>query len=348
MISSLPRRVFFVLLVSVTLLGGSLASAQTFVDRRSDDAFRVVSYNVYFDDLFDGQQPGDLNRMINAVDADVYNFQEAFSTSSTEVLNVFNTLAPLADNRSWQVHKGRNQLIVSRHGLSSFETNVPGGRRGIAMALVDLPDAHFSNDLYLLNNHFPCCDTGEDGRLVESRAINDWIADAMSPGGNVTLAPNTAISVLGDLNIVGGPEPLNILVDGEGNAPDWDGTSLTNALPVHNASGTDTFTWRNDQLIFDPGVLDYILYTDSVLEAEYGFVLNPSTMTADELSLTGLVADDFKVQQFRNGAFVDVFDHLPVVVDFVAPTATSSVPEPTALAGLALGLAGVIVRRRKR
>ena len=119
----------------------------------SPDSFRVANYNVHFDDLFVSSGMDELTRFVNAVDADVYTFQEAFNTSSTEAKNLFNLIAPLPSG-SWQVHRGRNQLIVSRYPLTLKKTNVPGGMRGIAMAKVDLPNAHFFNDMYILNNHF--------------------------------------------------------------------------------------------------------------------------------------------------------------------------------------------------
>lgn len=106
------------------------ASAQTFVDRQSADSFRLANYNVYFDELFQSSNRNELIRFVDAVDADVYAFQEAFDTSSNEARDLFDQIAPLPTG-SWQVHKGRNQLIVSRYPLSLKSTNVPSGTRGL-------------------------------------------------------------------------------------------------------------------------------------------------------------------------------------------------------------------------
>ena len=246
---------------------------QTFLDRQNEDDFRIVSYNMFWDELFrDEEGLEELERLIHAVDADVYNFQEVAATESATAQFWFDLIAPLPDGRSWEVHKGRNQLIISRHPLSMQQINVPGGRRGIAMALVDLPDSSFENDLFLLNNHFPCCQN-ETGRQVEANAIADWLQDAITSGGDFDLPPDTAISVLGDLNIVGGPIPLDTLIDGRnGLAPDWDGSSLADARPVHNGTGLDEWTWRDDGSGFAPGVLDFVLYTDSVLDVSHSYV----------------------------------------------------------------------------
>lgn len=292
------------------------AWGQTFLDRQNADDFRIVSYNMYWDELFeDSSGRAELGRLINAVDADVYNFQEAAFTTAADAAFWFDSLAPLSGSESWQVHKGRNQLIVSRHDLAMQQTNVPNGARGIAMALVDLPDSYFANDLFLLNNHFPCC-TNEAGRQVEANAISAWLRDATTVGGNFDLAPNTGISVLGDLNIVGGPTPLITLIDGtNGLAPDWDDTSLADVQPVHNATGSDDWTWRDDDSGFDPGILDYVLYTDSVLDVNHSYILNPSTMFDTDLQASGLQATDFKLDKSFGSTR---FDHLPLIVDFSA------------------------------
>ena len=184
------------------------------------------------------------------------------------------------------------------------------------MAQVDLPDSHFSNDMYILSNHFPCCDFGQSQRVTEATAIAEWLADALSVGGNIDLAPDTAVAVVGDLNTVSGFLPRDILLNGIGDlATDWDGSSMTDANPTHNAVGVEDYTWRDDTSPFPPGILDYVMYTDSVISAEYSFVLNPSVMSGAELAATGLIETD--MMRTKN---VDVgdFDHLPLIVDFAA------------------------------
>jgi hypothetical protein len=145
-----------------------------------------------------------------------------------------------------------------------------------------------------------------------------WIHDAITEGGHVDLPAPAPIMVLGDLNIVGASDPLDTLITGDirGNAafgpdgaPDWDGTYATDAKPVHNGRGDETYTWRDDGSDFPPGRLDFVIYTDSVLEVVHSFVLNTVTMTEEELEATGLERLDV-----TRGPPVD-FDHLPVVVD---------------------------------
>ena len=194
--------------------------------------------------------------------------------------------------------------------------------------MVDLPNAQFVTDFYLMNNHFRCCGdfpTGPENmeRQRQADALVNWMRDARTSGGNVDLPANTPMAVVGDLNIVGGMvDPLNTLLPGnifnEGtygsdSPPDWDGTSLTDSHPLHNVVGPDDYTWRNDSSIYNPGRLDYVLYTDSAVGTANRFILNSTLMTPAELAATGL-------QQFDSANSPGIFDHLPLVVDFRFPS----------------------------
>lgn len=61
------------------------------------------------------------------------------------------------------------------------------------------------------------------------------------------------MEVIGDLNMVGGPQPLDTLLNGDivdestygaDSSPDWDGSALTDAHPLHNAAVTADYTWQ--------------------------------------------------------------------------------------------------------
>ena len=137
--------------------------------------------------------------------------------------------------------------------------------------------------------------------------------------------------VLGDMNIVGGQQPLLTLATGDiqDNArygidsfPDWDGSANTILDATHNAvAGAETYTWRNNMSQFDPGRLDYMVYSDSVLAPTKGFVLNTNTMTEADLTAAGLQPFD-SLYDGDSGHY----DHLPVVMDFrIQPAASLAV-----------------------
>lgn len=93
---------------------------------------------------------------------------------------------------------------------------------------------------------------------------------------------------------------------------DWDGTSITDVLPSHNGIGEAFYTWRDDSSNFNPGALDRIIYSDSVLQVGNAFVLNTMILSQQELDAIGLLADDVMV----NGQS-GYYDHFPLVVDFI-------------------------------
>lgn len=313
----------------------ALGNTGTFIDRQQTTDLRVVSYNVLWDSIFpdrDAVQAAKFARVVNALDPDLLNLQEIGfpygedpPKTELELLNLMNTVAPLAGGASWYVHMGGDNVIVSKYPLSLKRTNTnPGGNKSQAIALVDLPDDQFPSDFYLMNNHYKCCGgvgSSEDAlRQQQSDTIVSWLRDARTPGELVNLAPGTPFAVLGDLNIVGGQGPLNTLLDGNiyeewlygsDSPPDWDGSFLTDPHPIHNATGSTDYTWRNDFSSFDPGRLDYIIYSDSALDVGNKFVLNTVSMTSAQRLATGLERLDVTIGNSSSN-----FDHLPVVVDF--------------------------------
>ena len=297
-----------------------------FLDRPETAELRVVSYNVNWDKIFpdkDLSGAEKFQRVVKALDPDILNLQEIKENSAADTAALMNAISPLPDGGSWHAHKGWTNVIVSKFPLTmSTDRTVPAGQRELAIALVDLPDQRYAVDVYVLNNHFKCCG-GKDNdpqRQQQSDALVSWIRDARTVGGEVDLSAMTPLIIAGDLNIVGGPRPLDTLITGDiadeqtygGDcAPDWDDSELTDAHPLHNAAGPDDYTWRNDNGRWDPGRLDYVIYSDSVLEAVHAFVLNTTIMSDEQLTRAGL--EKFDVTLDMVGAH---FDHLPLVVDF--------------------------------
>lgn len=295
--------------------------------RQHPDDVRLVSYNIYMDSVFTaGSQPSQrFARLVKALDADVWALQEVYKTPAADVAKLLDTLAPLAGGRKWQARYGGDNVTVSRFPITlhHFQTTPSCGRK-VSLDLVDLPDARYGRDLYLLNNHFTCCGgvTADAKRQQEADQLVAWMRDARTTGGAINLVSGAVMAVVGDLNIVGGPQPLKTIVSGDivdeatfgkDSPPDWDGTALTDARPLHNGAGSLDYTWRWDGSGYNPGRLDYVIYTDSVANVGASFVLNTVTMTQQQLKATGLQADD--VIHFKTAAGQYAFDHLPVVVD---------------------------------
>ncbi len=307
----------------------------TFIDRVRTTDLRVVSYNVLWDSIFPEISPtqsAKFARVVNALNPDVLNLQEIdspFDTTTTftatDVRNLMNSIMPLPGGATWHTHKGSDNVIVSKYPLTAQRTDTnPSTGRGLAMAQVDLPDERFATDFYVMNNHYKCC--GNPGgpedvqRQRHSDALVNWMHNARNPGGQITLPTGTPMAVVGDLNMVGSLDSLNTLLTGNifdevtfgtDSPPDWDGSGLADAHPFHNGNGPADFTWWDGGNTFDPGRLDFILYTDSVATATNKFILNTVSMSAVERTATGLQLFDV-----TKSTDPDDFDHLPLAVDF--------------------------------
>jgi endonuclease/exonuclease/phosphatase family metal-dependent hydrolase len=324
----------------ILALPSTTAQAQTgtFVDRQLPTDLRVMSYNILWDSIFpdrDATKAAKFSRVVNALNPDILNLQEIGDSfdleewtpkTATDTRNLLNDIAPLPGGASWNVFKGSDSVIASKYQLTMTRaTTNPAGHKSQAIALVNLPDEQYPTDFYFMNEHFKCCGSGTSSedlqRRQQSDSIVNWLRDARTPGGNINLSAGTPFAVLGDLNTVTGSTiPLNTLITGNitdeatygtDSPPDWDGSSLTDAAPVHNATGSTNYTWRDDTGSFDPIRFDYVIYSDSALDVGRKFVLNTVGMTSAQRTASGL-------QQFdtAQGNSSVNFDHLPVVVDF--------------------------------
>jgi endonuclease/exonuclease/phosphatase family metal-dependent hydrolase len=314
------------------------ATGGTLLDRGDPAALRLVSYNVLWNTIFPEVDPRGAERfarLVRALDPDVLCLQEigvhprdydradARRWTAADVVELMNVHLPVVGG--WHGFQGGDNVIVSRYPLQRTRSRtVPEPERAQAIALVDLPDARFARDLYVLNNHFKCCDPQQYDarRQQQADAIVAWLRDARTPGGELDLPGGTPLVVVGDLNIVGSFQPVRTLVEGDvideqrygpDFAPDWDASELSDLHPRHNADPDgDDWTWRNDGDRFPPGRLDFVIYSDSVLQLVHALVLDTTTWSDQDLARAGLERHDVMVD--AQGL---VHDHLPLVVDWL-------------------------------
>jgi len=301
-----------------TLATGVLPPYATIALDKMDPTFlRLVTYNVLHEGLV--ERPAVFDRILEALEPDIICFQELWDTSEMTIRNRLDSILPLGGGAHWQVHKNSGTVLAAKWPLSmQADDTIPSTQRGQAMALVDLPDADYDTDLYVISAHYKCCGgmgTSEDQRRqTQSDANVNWFRDLREPSGHVNLPADTPFLIAGDLNLVGGPQPLETLLGGNiidestfgsDSAPDWDGSRLAAFVALHNA-GPAAYTWRSDTSYFAPGRLDYVVFTDSVMHAAKRFVLNTQDMIAEDLAAHDLQSQDT----------ADASDHLPIVVDF--------------------------------
>ena len=292
------------------------ANTGTFIGKHNATDLRVVSYNVFWNSIFDqsSEDPEKFERIVNALQPDILNLQEV-TVPVSGVINLMNSIYPLPGGSSWHGFSRSDNVILSKYPLLQQSPIARGG----ASALIDLPDATYSKDFLVLNDHWACCNN-EPTRQTEADSTIEDLKIIRSGVATFSVPEDTPFVVLGDLNIVRSGAPLETVLSGDisdndtygpDSPPDWDGTSITDANPVHNGTGIEDWTWRDDAQIFDPGILDFILYSDSVLSTANNFVLNTTTMTGADLLATGLQENDVVLRELSG-----TYDHIPVVVDF--------------------------------
>ncbi|MFT5142169.1 MAG: endonuclease/exonuclease/phosphatase family metal-dependent hydrolase [Rhodothermales bacterium] len=275
---------------------------------------RVLSYNVERDGVFGNDKNPPFSRLLAAINPDIIGFQEILNHSAADTEALVRAAVPSAPGQTWfSARVSPDLVVVSRYPIIRI-FSIPGGNNGDANAafLLDLTDP-WGTELLLVDAHPPCC-RNDEARQLDFDAMMAFIRDARDAGGVLDLASETPVIVLGDMNMVGEARQLETLLSGDilntgawgpPFAPDWDGSALADLVPPH-VSLPMTFTWYNEDSAFHPGRLDFMVYTDSVLEPANNFVLFTPAMPADSLTAHGLLSEDATLAS----------DHLPVVGDF--------------------------------
>ncbi|HNO76745.1 MAG TPA: endonuclease/exonuclease/phosphatase family protein [Phycisphaerae bacterium] len=282
---------------------------------------RLVAYNVEGNFISDPSRDAAFARVLQALSPDIIVFEEIASDAAEAGLpSRLNAVLPYG---TWEIHGGQPSIIrtvvASRFPLTmQLQDTVPfSSTRGVTIALADLPDDTYPVDVYLMGVHLKCCNSEgtEDAlRQRSADAIASWMGDARMPGGNITLAPQTPMIVLGDFNLVGGPGPENTLITGDifDNVTfgpdvkgDWDNTNVTDLMP-RDPFTLDADTWPSGTT--NPSSrLDRFIYTDNAVGPGAFFVFNTVTMNGSQLAAAGVQANDTSPNITG--------DHLPIVMD---------------------------------
>ncbi|MCB9466207.1 MAG: endonuclease/exonuclease/phosphatase family protein [Candidatus Eisenbacteria bacterium] len=295
------------------------------LDREDPLQFRLASYNIENDGLFDGgARAAAFQRIFGAVDPDVWVLCEIWNHDAAETEARVEQFLPSPSGESWHALKrDQGNVIVSRYPILDSWDVLPGSR--LTAALLDLrPD--FDTDLLVIANHWSCC-TADDNRQEQADALISFLRDARTSGGVIDLAPDTPILAAGDFNLVGWRRQLETLTTGDivdegtfgpDSPPDWDGSEFDRA-EVRHPDTRFVYTWRNDGGSFYPGQLDYIWFTGSVATLHRSLTVETRTMLSSSLAEFGLGAGDTETASDHAAVFADFsFDdtssveHLPI------------------------------------
>jgi endonuclease/exonuclease/phosphatase family metal-dependent hydrolase len=302
----------------------------------------VLTFNVNWDSIFPDDDPQNhdfrsfnrvdsFRRILRAVEPDVLCLQEINDRRSPrDLAAAIGGAIGSPDDEVWHVIHASDDVIASRFALmeKGYELETGSVLPGLdqAAGLVDLPDEEAGDtDLYVICSHFKSGGGADDISMRQRQAdvIMAQVRDFETPGGHLDLPAGTPFVILGDFNAYDTDPALHIQTLAEGDIynesrygvdlePDWDGTALKDARPSHNALGTTYYTWRNDAEPFNPGALDRVFFSDSVLELQNAFVLDTTSLADEVLTANGLRREDVVLDPASG-----TFDHLPVVVDFL-------------------------------
>ncbi len=277
------------------------------IGKLDNNHIRFVTHNI----LSNGweERSNHFRRLYQAIQPEILAIQEAGNISENEAEDFMDEWLPLENNNHWNAAKEYGDCILISKWPILESWDIPDARATAFLCEVPAP---FASDLFVINAHPPCCDNNED-RQYQIDAIMSFFRDAKEPGGDVELAEGIPVVITGDMNLVGWVEQLTTFLEGEiinldefgpSFDPDWDGTGLTD-LYSRQPNRYMAYTWRNDWSSFNPGRLDFIIYSDSNLEIGNHFILHSAELREGLRDSLGLYPDDSEIAS----------DHLPVVAD---------------------------------
>jgi len=269
---------------------------------------RLVSYNTLYTGILAPDRQPYFERIFQALDPDIIALQE--HSEWNEIGDIISSWFP--ENTWYQGYTFRDLVVLSKYPIINQANLISSERTMCALLETDDPVNPY---LLILNSHFSCCDNDDDRQeqvdeLVQ--VLREW---RLNDNGPFDLPEGTPMFHVGDFNFVGYHEQIETVTAGDiqdeatygiDHPLDWDGTAITDLFSRHTHKRM-AYTWRSDGSSFNPGKLDYVLYTDSNLSILNHFVLNTLAMPDSVLNEWGLEAEDTN----------EASDHLPRIVDFM-------------------------------
>jgi len=286
------------------------ATPNSFAKRNESD-IRLVTHNVWNSSLMDPNYQEHFRRIYQALNPDIVALQEMYENTN-QLHSLFNAWFP---DEQWYVSSQfRDNIIISKYPVLEQSYFTSSDRTMVA--LLNTED-ELGKNLMIFNSHLSCCGNNESRQYDADEFVSNWRNWRENGNGPFTLTDNTPFVHVGDFNLVGYRQQLTTLTEGDIEDEsffgydftlDWDGSPIEDLFSRHSHKRM-SYTWREDNSSFSPGKLDYILYTDSVLDTSKHFVLQ--TMTMDSASLANYGLDE--MDSYNSS------DHSPRVMDIKIP-----------------------------
>ena len=269
---------------------------------------RLVTYNTHYTGILEPDRQPYFERILQALEPDIIALQE--HSEWNEIGDIISSWFP--EDTWYQGYTFRDLVVLSKYPIINQANLINSERTMCALLQTDDPINPY---LLILNSHFSCCDNDDDRQeqvdeLVQ--VLREW---RLNDNGPFDLPEGTPMFHVGDFNFVGYREQIETVTAGDIQDEatygidfplDWDGTEITDLFSRHTHKRM-AYTWRSDGSSFNPGKLDYVLYTDSNLSILNHFVLNTLVMPDSVLNEWELEAEDTN----------EASDHLPRIVDFM-------------------------------
>ena len=280
-------------------------------DKRDETDIRLVTHNVWSSSLLDPNYEVYFQRIYQALDPDIVALQEMYENTN-QLHSLFNDWFP---DEQWYVSSQfRDNIIISKYPVLEEDYFTSSERTMVALLNTD---DELGSDLIIFNSHLACCDNDESRQYDADEFVSNWRDWRENDNGPFTLTEGTPFVYVGDFNLVGYRQQLTTFTEGDIEDEntfgddynlDWDNTSIADLFSRHSHIRMG-YTWRWDNSSFSPGKLDYVLYTDSVLDTSKHFVFNTLTMDSASLAEYGLEEMD----SYNSS------DHSPRVLDIKIP-----------------------------
>ncbi len=283
------------------------------LDQVSDQHLRVVSWNLQFGNVL--HQRSVVQRLLAALQPDVVLMQEIEHDQSAEdILDVLRTAVP---DGNWvlefsplggKIRSGIATRLPAR-AVPAFENlKRRGESHGHVRAAASILTVPNIGEVLAVSAHLKCC--GVVDGPEDMKRIGEVLAIRRAVAKTEATEDVQGLIIGGDLNLVGGSLPLDLLVaGGEGLIATIEEPKDLLIVETWQPDGTGMQTWQEADQAYSPGRLDYIVVSGSSLAPQRGFVLDTLDLPESDLSAHRLVRTDAGRAS----------DHLPVVVD-LAPT----------------------------
>lgn len=278
------------------------------IEKNADHTMRILTFNTLEDGLFRGHLTDEYQRLFDILQPDIICLQEVWDRDLTEVKNRIKFLYPHPEGLEWYISKTESSGVVtiSRYPIIEYEI-----KNRVTFSQIQLPQSE--QPLHVINAHLPCCDKNTE-RQNSIDQLLAFIRDSRLGLTSYSMGAEDPVILCGDMNLVGDRQQLYSLdngdiVDNQSYGEDlWLNPDMTTWKRITTVATNSPFaqTWYQYASSYGPGILDYIWYTDALIESTNSFILAAEYMDSDSLTKYGLTYSFNQVMS----------DHRPLIMDF--------------------------------